>query len=157
MKHETNQADFSLNRKQRGLLFDVICVWYTKFWPKISPQTSFVNKIPCMYSLCPGNLFMKTKRNKLKVLKGVCLYWLVKTAQVRVRTRVTNVEAKGIMGRRKTTFYFLPSSARKFSSRERRLGTRQNKGYPNSLMISIPNSFTYGSHPFGRKFSPRSP
>ena len=106
---------------------------------EVSPQTSFVNKIPCLYSLCPGNLFMKTKRNKLKVLKGVCLCRLVKTAQVRVRTRVTNVEAKGIMGRRKTAFYFPPSSARKFSSRERRLGTRQNKGYSNSLMISIPS------------------
>ena len=31
-------ADFSLNRKQRGLLLNVICVRYTKFWPKISPQ-----------------------------------------------------------------------------------------------------------------------
>ena len=29
------QADFgSLNRKQRGLLFYVICVRYTKFWPE---------------------------------------------------------------------------------------------------------------------------
>ena len=26
------QADFSLNRKQRSLLFYVICVQYTKFW-----------------------------------------------------------------------------------------------------------------------------
>ena len=27
------RADFSPNRKQRGLLFYVICVRYTKFWP----------------------------------------------------------------------------------------------------------------------------
>lgn len=109
-----------------------------------------------MYSLCPpsvhkcpvqlyfpGNLFMKTKLNKLTVLKGLCLYWRIKTAQRRVRTRVTGVEAKGIMGRRKTAFYFPPSSARKFSSRERRLGTRQNKRYSNSLMISIPTELFY--------------
>ena len=47
------------------------------------------------------------------------------------------------MGKRKTAFYFAPSSARKFSSRERRLGTRQNKGYSNSLMISIPTELFY--------------
>ena len=28
------QVDFSMNRKQRSLLFYVICVQYTKFWPE---------------------------------------------------------------------------------------------------------------------------
>ena len=43
--------------------------------------------------------------------------------------RVTGYEAQGSMGRVKTVaspvFFFPPSFARKFSSRERRLGTRQ--------------------------------
>ena len=32
------QADSSLNRKQRRLLFNIICVQYTKFWPAVAAR-----------------------------------------------------------------------------------------------------------------------
>ena len=79
--------------------------------------------------LCKQNLtnlqFSKRRRGG-----GICLSDALKLHRARGEheTQVTGEEVKGTMGRRKTAFYFPPSFARKFSSRERLLGTRQNKG-----------------------------